>query len=447
MSFLNKMKRAMGFGAADTDEDEALYADSDTESAAAPPTPSDKEPAPAAPAAPLPQYAFDAVRRDTIFALVVEEFNKALPEFLAKAVDPERQRRMLLGKLDDGIAAYLDSLSQLARLHSESMWKERQDQLSAQLEAVKQRAEEIERQAAEVRQKQLSADRQKRALTDRTHDLETQLARSESEREQYELENRSLVNRLKVAGIVGEDVEKLRAENDELRRKLFRVGNTDGNSEATNEAAAFVAEEIASLTDRLGKETERADRAEKSVAEAEGRAGDAAARIAALEQQLQTTEGRLKATSEELAEHKQVVDNLGKLEETLTSQDAKIRSQRKQLDARDNEIAELKARLQKVEDEGARKEKELMDEIRSLRDVPAPGMEIRFDVVSEPEAPCISEDDLDAIEASFESGEWFTKNPPPETPSMRRPENEEYGYHAPRRKPTPADNPNQLSLF
>lgn len=438
MSILNKMKRAFGFGGEDIDDEDQLYADTavDIESpdTAAAPTPRPKE----GNEEPIPDFVVDAARRDMIFSHVVEEFNKALPDFISKSVDPEAQRKFLLEKLDQGLKDYLDSLSQLAQLHSESMWKERQTELSSQLDSVKLRAEEIERQAAEVKQKQLSADRQKRALTDRTHDLEAQLARSESEREQFELENRSLVNRLKVAGIMQEDVDKLREENKNLRIELLKAtypGEEIGEAEAAD-SSLF-----------LGAEAKEAY--ESRITDLESKARDMESRNEVLQGQLAQMKATLDETNTTLDEYRHIVENLDKLEATLTRQEEKIKKQQQALDKRDAEIKELKEELEAEKLQSRKTETALREQLSELRSPAVTDrMEINFGTVSESSAPRISEDDLSAMEESFENGDWFTQTPPAETPSMRPAEADpEFGYKAPRRKSSPQVNPNQLSLF
>lgn len=441
----------MGFGVDDTEDDSTLYADTALGVSDEPASATDSTPREATDDNDsLPEMVFDAARRDKIFTLVVEEFNKALPEFLSKAVDPGRQRRQLLEKLDEDLKNYIESLSELARLHSESMWKERQNQLTAQLEAVRQRAEEIERQSADIRQKQLSADRQKRALTDRTHDLETQLARSESEREQFELENRSLVNRLKVAAVMQEDNEKLRAEIDELKRRLFLNADPAG-AEGTDFKACDeeLLKQTETLKEEAGKAREEAEAAKKESEELLARLIAEQEKSVGVASELDETKKQLATTSTELEEYRNVIDNLGKLEETLTSQDKKIKSQRSRISSLEEEIANLNKILAENQARAEEREKHLREELKALRPpTVVDEMQIHFDVVNESEVPRITEDDLTAMQESFENGEWFTHNEPAPTPSMRNPEAEaEFGYRAPRRKPSPADNPNQLSLF
>ena len=59
--------------------------------------------------------------------------------------------------------------------------------------------------SSEAKKQQLSAERQKRALTDKVRELEKQLADISAENEQYILENKSLVNKLRVTQVLGNE--------------------------------------------------------------------------------------------------------------------------------------------------------------------------------------------------------------------------------------------------
>ena len=69
----------------------------------------------------------------------------------------------------------------------------------------------------------MSSERQKRALSARLHDLEVLVTSFEAEKEQYELENRSLINKLKASNVVDGDFEALKNENIRLQRELSDV--------------------------------------------------------------------------------------------------------------------------------------------------------------------------------------------------------------------------------
>ena len=83
---------------------------------------------------------------------------------------------------------------------------------------------QLEQQRSSLREAQLSADRRRRALSDRVNDLESKLATAEAEREQFELENKSLLNKLKVADVQPALVEDLTKEVERLKAALAAGG-------------------------------------------------------------------------------------------------------------------------------------------------------------------------------------------------------------------------------
>lgn len=439
MSFLVNIKRALGFDGDITDEDDPLY--EDTAESIEEEAPASKGLPPSAAASPEQKpIEFDAAMQDAIFEKIVAVFNASLPEFLAKSVDPELERKNLYDALDTGVKDYLKGISKKAEAYCDAQWQAKQASMAAELEALKTRAGEIEKQSSEVKQRQLSADRQKRALSDRVHDLEATVAKLESEREQYELENRSLVNRIKVANVQQEDLEKSQAEIQELRLQLNKMRQ---NPEIANS---------------------------EEVAELQQLRADLSAKLEDANVLLEKKDNEIKDLNKTIAEFNTVMGRLEELDKTLTSQQHKIKAQKKALAEKDSLIAEkdsaiaekdssiadkdseisaLKAGYETLLDQKAKREEELLKEIQTLRPPTVVAeMQVDFDPVAEESAPRISEDDLSAMEETFESGEWFTNTPPPETPSMRLPESEsEFGYHAPRRKNTPPTHPDQLSLF
>ncbi len=465
MSFFSSLKRGLGLGGDDSVAEDSLYADT-TERESAPaqaggPGPTDPRPAP----------AIDPDARDRIFEHVVAVFDAALPDFLQRSVDSAAQRRYLLDALDADMRAYLDRLAEAAQSHCRGEWEERQASLAAELDAVRTRSAELERQGAEMKQRQLSADRQKRALADRVHDLEATLGKLEAESEQYQLENRSLVNRLKVAAVQTGDsdaargeIERLTAENARLGEQLAVLEAREPETDTAEREA--LARQIEEMTEGISslKEQQRvsdemlADQRERlaaATAELEARNADVQAREAEL------TEARTKLAEAEaaLADFNELAGKMEELDRALTARDEKIKRQKKLLASRDAEIESLRHTVGENIRLQAEREKELMEQIETLRrpataaDSPAPyGAPAAGDsqAADSPESPAprISEDDLSEIERTFESEEWFTKTPPAETPSMRPADADaDFGYHPPKRRTPPAANPNQLSLF
>ena len=115
MSFFDKFKRAMGFPSMDEEEIEEGIDATVTplrerqQRAGEPEVAPEVAPTPVAPA---PTAAEEAAARaeamprpqpEVIFSRVVEIFNEALPGFLQKSVDPEKQRQLLYSSLDTSI--------------------------------------------------------------------------------------------------------------------------------------------------------------------------------------------------------------------------------------------------------------------------------------------------------------------------------------------------------
>lgn len=447
MSIFKSIKRGLGFSDGDDEADTALYADT-AESIYAPvkgttrPGTPDRT-APAAPA--VEPLKFDPASQNAIFEKVVEIFNKSLPPFLAQSVDRDAQIKYLRDALDSGVRQYLDSLGEQAQNYCENRWQQTRESMAAELDSIKAKAADIEKKSADMQQKQLSADRQKRALADRVHDLEAQLVKIEADREQYELENRSLVNRLKVAGVQQEDVDSARAEIERLNLEIKRLRERPGeNSSAEADAMKIQIEEMTSAMDSLKEE----GRVAKQMLE------DMRKNLAAANKRLADREKQLDEANTTIEEYNKELDKkMVEVGERLSRDSEKIKSLKSALSERDAKIESLRETISENLRKQARREKELQEEIARLKPRKPARTASETDAAGDADetpAPFISEDDLRAVEKSFESEDWFTKNPPAKTPSMRQDEDDDkFGYQEPprRRSSEKPQNPSQLSLF
>ncbi|MDE6286529.1 MAG: hypothetical protein K2L99_06010, partial [Muribaculaceae bacterium] len=138
MSFINKLRRALGFDddsifenepntSVLTDDSDDLKKDSATAVAE---TPAEPEPVQA--------------RVEAIFTHVVAQFNEALPDFLARSVDPEQQKKLLYENLEKGIKDYLEALETAADTRCEARWSNEQASLRSEMDTLRQKAEQIE---------------------------------------------------------------------------------------------------------------------------------------------------------------------------------------------------------------------------------------------------------------------------------------------------------------
>ena len=155
-----------------------------------------------------------------IFNHVVEQFNEALPDFLKKSVNPDLQKKALYDSLSNDVKRHLSELEQNVSRQLEDSWRQERDKLRNELKTVSKTAKDIEAKRAELKSQQLSADRQKRAMTERIHELEKRYLSLEAEKEQLDLENKSMINKVKVAAVHEKDNEQLREQIASLQQAL-----------------------------------------------------------------------------------------------------------------------------------------------------------------------------------------------------------------------------------
>ena len=80
----------------------------------------------------------------------------------------------------------------------------------------------------------MGPERQNRALGERIHELEMKVTNAEAEVEQYELENKSLLNKLKVVQVKTDDADYFKTENERLKAEIVKFKNEAALSSNSN---------------------------------------------------------------------------------------------------------------------------------------------------------------------------------------------------------------------
>ncbi len=389
MGFFDIMKRAMGFSPADDDELEVEGID-----ATVTPLRQRALPAPAGnednsretdggDSQPDTDNSGDGSLRaseegrpdaSVIFEGVVGIFNEALPAFLRDSVDPEKQRQLLFDSLDKSVKDYFEHLEKNVERRLHSRYQAESRHLQEQIEELRRKARKEEEGNSNAKNLQLSAERQKRALSERVHELEKQLASIEAENEQYILENKSMANKLRMAALVDGDVEageriaeadrkvaeaegQLAAAQEALKLSEERIAELTAAAatQATAEDTARVAElekEVALLRDSLEQArakdelsrvmvndlNARAAEARRIAAEKEEQAASMQADLSGLNEQLALMTARLAKAQEDLQVVKEVQEQVVKLEESQRVNDAALRRQKDELMEKDELI-------------------------------------------------------------------------------------------------------------
>ncbi len=203
--------------------------------------------------------AQDQKMRHEIFDGVVAIFNESLPDFIKTCVDVEAQRKYIYDSLDESLKAYINKVGEDARQRGVTQWEGERKKFQTEMSTLKEQYKQAEESRADWQRQQLSAERQKRALSERIHDLENQVNTLEAEKEQYDLENKSLINKLKVSSVKDGDIEEMRLEIMSLQARLQEARGADKSSElqalvdSANVSIAEKDEIIKALQEKLAK--------------------------------------------------------------------------------------------------------------------------------------------------------------------------------------------------
>lgn len=453
MSFFSGIKRALGFGAdyEENDDDTIVHIGTDDNT--------DESVAENA-SEPQPEVCRPAVDPDVkarIFEGAVAVFNEALPDFLRRSVDPELQRRRLAESLEKGVDEYLDSLVRSAEIYAETRLRSAADSSRRESERLRGEMENLEQQRSALREQQLSADRRRRALSDRVSDLEAQLAKSDAEREQFELENRSLLNKLKVADIQPSVVEEMSREIESLRKQLREGAPADGAP--TPELQARLDEALKAREEAEQKLATAQGEADGMIAKARAEAAEAAAACEKaerafedcrtqqqmqqqmyndLQSQLAAEREAVRKLQHEKAEAVKIADSVMELRAQMTQVEDIIHK-------RDERITRLRAANKQLKDrvaeleEVARRAVERDDGLFNLPPEPSPAAKKNKQI--------LDAEVLSAMEDDFECPDWFVSEPAPGETSPLLASDSEFGYQEPPKKPKKPENDAQLSLF
>lgn len=464
MSFFESFKRVFGFGP-DSDE----YSDSDdstgaeavaTDTCALSAESVDETPAP----------AIDADMRAAIFEGVVKIFNSALPDFLQRGVDPQAQQKALAESLDAGLTQYLDGLVARAEQHAESRLQASVEASRREAERLKTEMQQLEHQRSNIQEQQLSADRRRRALSERVTDLESRLAAADAEREQLQLENRSMMNKLKVADVQPGVVDDLTRQVEELTARLAEGGDSGDAARIAAERSAEIEKARAEAKGAMA--LAEAAKAESAEAKAQVEAAKAEAEAA------RTAEAEARETAARLGEEcdtmRQAIENLKEQDRMgqamYNDMQEKYSAERTAREGAEHELSEARELLKAVDDmkeqfgqieavirkRDERIEKlkatnrRLRDDITALKEqmtaMAGPNL---FSGGEEsatlPDAETVRE--MQSYEDDFQCPDWFAREPDEEHSRAPRPDNDDFGYTEPPRKPRKPDSDAQMLLF
>ncbi len=224
MSFFGGLKRALGWSSDDEDEDYITYESSAEEDS--PVSTQEKSN--------VVEFHDNDEIPEGIFDGLVDIVNANLSPMVLKCLDVDAEKKYLYEALGPKFKEFVKSAKENGLAIARAEWEREKSELNAKIDDFKARCDSAENDMKEMKAVKMSEDRQKLALKERIRNLEDQVATAEAEKEQYDLENKSLLNKLKVSQVkseVNEEAEKeireLTAQIVALKKKMAEGGADD----------------------------------------------------------------------------------------------------------------------------------------------------------------------------------------------------------------------------
>jgi myosin heavy subunit len=446
----------------------------------------------------------------TIFDSLLDVFNEAQPDFIRKCLDVDAQRRYLYHSVDASLQNYIMRIKEDAARAVEHEHDNEHRRMAEEIDALREQLKESGKAADDLKALRISSDRQKRTFTERIRDLEQQLATAMAEKEQYDLEVKSLMNKLKVSQVQQAEVQELedmRARLDEANKQITAMNAAnamrevgDANSRRETETLRkrigdlsaeldLTKDELATKNTQLEAANAELTTTKSALSTAQNEATTAKAELTSANTELAKAQAELEAAKTELesskaeleaakadfaaqleaakAEPKASTADVLQLQNRLAEAEATMKAAEKRLVDAETRSRELQVRLDEANDKLKNATAPAMpfDTIAASAthvELPADNVEALSlpgvdDVVPEKVEPAPRKrrgrpkkdlPRISAIDESMDSTEWFVATPP-EGVNMKvsTVTDAEFGYQAPPRKPQPPVNDAQMVLF
>lgn len=255
---------------------------------------------------------------------VLSIINSTIPTFVRECLDVEAEKRAIAKALGPHIKGAIEKARKQIEENAQRKWDSERAEMSARVEQAELAGKEAAERAEQDRAKVMSADAQRKAVTERCRTLENRVAELEAEREQFDLENKSLINKVKVAQVHADDAAHYREEAEDLRKQIAELKEKSA-SEVNAEAEARWSGEVARLQQEIAAKDADIDTLTKKEQET-------ASELAAVREELNEALATLDIANE-------VQMQVDKLSDQIKTRDAKIAEMREQWNKKEAEAA------------------------------------------------------------------------------------------------------------
>ena len=171
---------------------------------------------------------------DGVFDGIITIINGNLPEFVRDCIDIEKERKAVYVAMGPQFRDYVRNLRRSSLDEARQQWVDERTRLTSKISQTELRAEEAVTKANEIKDRLMSEERQRRAIVERSHDLEARIADLEAQHEQDQLQNKGLLNKVKVMQLKADEAQKdaeeitrLSALVNEQRRQLMEANDAE----------------------------------------------------------------------------------------------------------------------------------------------------------------------------------------------------------------------------
>lgn len=364
MSFFNNLKNAFGFSdnpMSNDIDDELNYDDQEKrEPYINPfkPAPQVETVKPKLPQAPEPPVAATPLKSTPISYELPEAFltsiiaivNANLPQIVKDCIDIEAEKKAITQSLGSHFKGAIDDIHKAALAQANAAWDKDRADITAKLSQATQAAEDSSRRADEAKQKCQIEESKRKALKEQAASLEQRVHTLEAEHEQYVIENKSLLNKMKVMQVYADDAATYKdlAEQNEkalaaLRSELdTKQKEIDDAKSLADQAMHDATEASKNAKEAIDASKKELDDAQKEIEDAKLEAAVAREEAAKGKAELEAKVAEIDALKAELAEANINLEMMAEIERRLEHVE-EFKAQK------NNETKELKAQIQDLQ--------------------------------------------------------------------------------------------------
>ncbi|MGN1245245.1 MAG: hypothetical protein ACI4UN_01300 [Muribaculaceae bacterium] len=200
---------------------------------------------------------------------IIAIVNANLPQIVKDCIDIEAEKKAITQSLGSHFKSAIDDIHQAAVAKANAAWENDRADIAAKLAQATQAADESARRADEAKQKCQVEESKRKALKEQAASLEQRVHTLEAEHEQYVIENKSLLNKMKVMQVYADDAATYKdlAEQNEKALAALRT-EIEAKQKEIDDAKALANQAMHDATEASRQAKDAIDAAKKELDDA-----------------------------------------------------------------------------------------------------------------------------------------------------------------------------------